>query len=190
MSISNNTKSKLITGAVVAITALSMVGGCFCVGKILDQNVEYKSIAKEFVEQTYQEEDNSLFLGEYNNSYLASEYKSEKTITYGEYIQEEIENRGILYCEFLDEYYTKNGMPIALIDTYLSEEGKAFYREIVVLDDLQEPFTLADNQYITIINTKPYSELKDMRLVVEMPTKKMVLNGQEELYEGTLNLKK
>lgn len=190
MSISEYTKTKLITGAVFAITALSMVGGVVCIDKMLDKNIEYRSLAKEFVERTYESEDNSLFLGEYNDAYYLPEYKSEQTITYGEYIREEIEDRGILYCEFLDEYYTKNGMPIALIDTYLSEEGKACYREVVVLDDLQEPFTLEDNQDITIINTKPYSELRDMRLVVEMPTKTKVMNGQEELYEGSLNLKK
>lgn len=190
MKINEHTKATIVTGAAVALMGLSTLGGVFCVGKILNKKTEYKSLAKEFVERTYESEDNSLFLGEYNNTYYSKDYNSEQTITYGKYIEEEIEDRGILYCEFLDEYYTKNGMPIALIDTYLSEDGKACYRTTVVLDDIKEPFTLKDNQDIRIINTKPYSELKDMRLVVEMPTEIKVTTGEEKLYEGSLKLKK
>jgi hypothetical protein len=174
----------------VGVVALCIGLAGFTCAKQIDRENGYKSVAKDFIMKTYESEDNSLFLGEYNDDYVLPKYQEETIVSLGKYIEQEIEDQGILYCEFLDEYYTKNGMPIALIDTYLSEEGKACYRTTVVLDDLEEPFTLKDNQNITIINTKPYSELKDMRLVVEMPTEKVVLSGQEELYEGSLRLKK
>ena len=115
-------------------------------------------------------------------------FKECTTISRGKYLKDEIEERGILYCELLDEYYTLNGAPIAIIDTYL-DEGKTVYRRIEVLENLHEPLTILANEEVTIINTKPYSELESMDIVVKMDPKTKVLYQNQEMYEGNITLK-
>jgi len=54
------------------------VGACIVTGAIQNEKESgYRSIAKDFVEQTYQEEDNSLYLGEYNDDYTMKSYQEE-----------------------------------------------------------------------------------------------------------------
>ena len=177
----------------VAVATLCLTAGisyaALTGAHIVERENRYKSVAKDFVEVTYEQEDNSLFLGENNDGCILPEYSSETTISRGRYLKKEIEKKGVLYCEFLDEYYTPTGSPIAIIDTCLSDEGKALYRRIEVLDNLEEPLEIQDNEDVRIIKTKSYDELIDMDLVVEMDTEKKVISQGEEMFEGKMTLK-
>ena len=175
--------------AISIALALGVGAGLFATGAVITKReFGYKTIAREFVEQAYIAEENTLYLSEDNNTCLLPNYKECTTITRGRYLQNEIEKKGILYCEILDEYYTKNASPIAIIDTSLSE-GKAVYRRMVLLSDLQEPLEIQDNETITIVNSKSYDDLKSLDLVVEMPEEDMVIYHGEEKYRGDLRLR-
>ena len=111
----SNMKKKVVSICLIlGISALTFTGA-----HIVKRENGYKSFAKEFVEATY-EDDNSLYLGYNNNEFLLPNYSESTLITRGKYLKNEIEQKGILYCELLDEYYTEKGSPIAIIDTFLN----------------------------------------------------------------------
>ena len=182
------------TGAKKTITTISL---CVLLGLTIgitgavvtnakEQEDNYQKAAVEFVNQT-QREDKTLYLDEENNDYLLPRYQKETIISKGKYIVPEIESRNILYCEFLDEFYTKEGKPIAFIDT-LDSEGNVLSTRLLMLDKLSDPITIKLNEFIRIVNTKPYSEIIDKNLVVVMNEE---LSKQElPSYQGDVVFKK
>ena len=107
-------------------------------------------------------------------------------ISRGRYIYEEITSRDILYCELLDEFYTKEGKPIAFIDT-MDEEGNVIATRMLILDKLSDPITIKSNEYIRLVNTKSFSDIIDMNLVVKMDSEKLNANNK---YQGDVELKR
>ena len=181
-------KSMKMKGLLIGIGILSITAAAGTAAFIADREAEYQSLAKEFVESKFIEEEKSVYLGDTNDEYLLPKYQECTTITRGKYIAQEMEKREILYCELLDEYYTPDGSPIVIIDTSLSD-GKAFMRRTEVLDGTRTIVSnVGDN--VRIVNAKPYSDLEDLNLVVVMPTETKVINNNQEMYEGTLTLKK
>ena len=152
-----------------------------------DREERYKKAAVEFVDHTLQS-DKTLYLDEETNDYALSKYRRNTTISRGEYIVDEIESRDILYCEFLDQYYTKEGKPLAFIDEY-DESGRLISTEMIVIENLSEPITVKNNQYIRLINTKPYSEIANKDLVVRMSSKIKYDGMDQEMYLGNIVFK-
>lgn len=179
----NKMKSILIGLGILAITASA---GTATV--IANREAKYQSLAKEFVESKFIEEEKSVYLGDTNDEYLLPKYEECTTITRGKYIAQEMERREILYCELLDEYYTPDGSPIVIIDTSLSD-GKAYMRRTEVLDGTRSIVSNIGDD-VRVVKAKPYSDLEDLNLVVVMPTETKVINNNQEMYEGTLTLKK
>ena len=57
-------------------------------------------------------------------------------------------------------------------------------------EKLEEPLVVEDNECIVILDTKPYSDLIDMNLVVEMPSDTQIYDADQEMYQGELALRK
>ena len=152
-----------------------------------EREERYKKAAVEFVDHTLQS-DNTLYLDEETNDYALPKYKRNTRITRGEYIVDEIENRDILYCEFLDQYYTKDGKPLAFIDEY-DEQGRMISTRIIFLESLTEPITFKNNEYLRLINTKPYSEIETKDLVVRMSSRIKYNENDQEMYLGNIVFK-
>ena len=187
-----DTSAKVVVKTVAICLAIGLGIGA-ATGAVMaynDREARYREQAVEFIDHTLTQS-NSLYLDEDNNDYLLPKYRRETMLTRGEYLAEELEKRYIYYCEFLDEYYTREGKPLLFIHT-LDENGEIIATRIELYEDLLEPITIANNEMVKIVKTKPYSEIKDMDLVVKMPKYSPVevdVNG-EKMYQGDIILKK
>ena len=194
----SNRKKQESTGAKVVAKTVAI---CLAVGLGLgaitgavinynDTQQQYRDAAVEFIDYTLRQ-NNSLYLDENNNDYVLPKYSRETTLTRGKYLAEEIEKRYIYYCEFLDEYYTKDGKPITIIYTF-NDNGEVIATRTEVVEDLLEPITVGNNEMVKIVNTKPYSEIANMELIVKMHKYAPIevnVKG-ETMYQGDIILKK
>ena len=180
------TGSTCVAKTVSIVLAIALAAGVIVTGaKHIQRENRYKDNAVAFVEQTIRT-DNSLYLDDANNDYELPGYREETRISRGRYIYDEITSRDILYCEFLDEYYTKEGKPIAFIDT-MDAEGNVVSSRMLILDKLSDPITVNSNEYIRLVNTKSFSDIIDMNLVVKMDSEKLNSNN---MYQGDVELKR
>lgn len=181
------TGAKVTASAVSICLALGLGIGCLAFGGhyLYEREQGFKQEAVAFVDQTLRQ-DNTLYLDDANNDYELPEYKKETMISRGKYIYEEITSRDILYCELLDEFYTKEGKPIAFIDT-MDEEGNVIGTRMLILDKLSDPITIKSNEYIRLVNTKSFRDIIDMNLVVKMDSEKLNANNK---YQGDVELKR
>ena len=185
-----NAKKVVATISLCALLGLGIGVGTGAYLVYQERETNYKEAASEFVKYTMRE-DNTLYLSQGNNDYAVPKYKKYTTITRGEYILEEIENRDILYCEFLDEFYTKDGRPIAFINK-VDEDGEIIDSRVEIVENLLDPIQVNHGEIVSIVKSKPYSEIKDMDLVVKLPSYKptQILVDGEAMYPGNLVLKR